>query len=128
DLLRIWQHLQDVVDQSRKIVDDGDRGLVVGEWRVTQVSLVYGSEQQRSLREKLAPVLTHECSCRPADAHHQVRGRTIGVKGSDVVDRRLVGSADKSRGPDDHWNDVDRFPDALVQLHAEIPDELIENQ
>jgi len=87
-----------------------------------------GPVSARSAPDAVRGILTRERGCRSADTHHEVWGRTIGVKGSDVVDRRLVGSADKSRGPDDHWNDVDRFPDTLVHLHAEIPDELIENQ
>ena len=76
----------------------------------------------------LASVLACERSCGAADAHHKVWRCAIGVQRSDVVDRSLVGTADEPRLPDDHWNDVDRFPDALVQLHAEIPDELVEDE
>ena len=92
DLLGLGQYLQDVVDQARKVVDDRDRGLVVAEGRVTQVSLVHRSEQERCLGEELAPMLARECSCRAADGHDEVRGRTIGVDGSDVVDDGLLGT------------------------------------
>ena len=73
-------------------------------------------------------MLAREYSRGAADGHDEVRGRTIGVHGSDVVDDGLFGRADKPRRAHDDLNDVHGFPGALVQADAEVAGEVIENQ
>ena len=128
DLLGVGQYLQDVIDQARKIVDDRDRGLVVRQGRVAQESLVHRSEQERCLGEKLAPILAREYSRRSAHRHDEVRGRTIGVDRSDVVDDRLVRRADEPCGSDDDLNDVHGLACLPVQANAKVAGELIEDE
>ena len=48
--------------------------------------------------------------------------------GSDVVDDGLFGRADKPRRAHDDLNDVHGSPGALVEAHAELAGEMIENQ
>ena len=97
-------------------------------WRVAEASLIHRSEQERRLGEELPPMLAREYSRGAADGHDEVRGRTIGIDGSDVVDDGLVGRADEPRRAHDDLNDVHGFPGALVQADAEVAGEVIENQ
>ena len=73
-------------------------------------------------------MLAREYSRGAAGRHDEVRGRPIGVNGSDVVDDGLFGRADKPCRAHDDLDDVHGFPDALVQADAELAGELIENQ
>ena len=62
------------------------------------------------------------------DRHDQVRLGTTHVGGSDEIDDRLFRRGDKSRGPHDDLNEIDRVADLLIQVHAEVGGEVIENQ
>ena len=115
DLPGLGEYAQDVIDQARKIVDDRDRSLVLAKWRAAEESLIHRGEQERRRREKLPPMLAREYSRGAADRHDEVRGRPIGVHGSDVVDDGLFGRADKPCRAHDDLNDVHGFPGALVQ-------------
>ena len=53
---------------------------------------------------------------------------TIGEGGSDVVDDRLFGRADKPCRAHDDLNDVHGSPGALVQVDAEVAGEVVEDQ
>jgi hypothetical protein len=73
-------------------------------------------------------MLAREISCGAADTHDEVRGRTIGINGSDVVDDRLFGGTDKPDLAHDDLKHVYGFPGTLVQRYAKVAGELIENQ
>ena len=59
-------------------------------------------------------MLARENSCGATDTHDEVRGRTISVNGSNVVDDRLFGGADKPYRAHDDLNHVYGFPGTLV--------------
>ena len=105
---------------SRKIVDDRDGGFVLAQRRVAQKSLIDGRKQERRVGKELLAILAREDRRGPADRHDQVRLGTIGERGSDVVDDRLLGRADKPRRADDDLDDVHGCPGALVQVDAEV--------
>ena len=128
DLPGLGEYPQNVIDQARKIVDDRDRTLVLAKWALAEPSLIHRGEEERRPREKLPPMLAREYSRGAAGSHNEVRGRPIGIHGSDVVDDGLFGRADKPCRAHDDLNDVHGFPGSLVQAYAEVAGEVIENQ
>ena len=71
----LGQHLEDVIDESRKIVGDRDGGLVFPKRCVAQVSLVDGREQERCVGKELLSILARECRGGAGDRHDEVRLR-----------------------------------------------------
>ena len=63
------QQLQDVVDESWEIVDDRDGGLVIAKWRVLQISLIDGREQQWRVWKELPSILAREYCRRSTNCH-----------------------------------------------------------
>ena len=122
------QQLQDVIDQPRKIVGDRDGGLVLAKRRVAQKSLIDGREQERRVGKELLAILAREDRRGAGDRHDEVRLGTIGEGGSDVVDDRLFGRADKPGRADDDLDDVHGCPGALVQVDTEVAGEGVDNQ
>ena len=123
----LGKQLQDVIDQSGKIVDDRDGGLVLAKRRVAKKSLIDGREQERRVGKELLSILAREYRRRTGDCHNQVRLGTIGEGGSDVVDDRLFGRADKPCRTHDDLNDVHGSPRALVEVDAEVAGEVVED-
>ena len=124
----VGQHLQDVVDQPRKIVDDRDGGFVLAQWRVAEISLIDGRKQERRFGEELLPMLAREHRRGAADRHDEVRPGAAGERGADVVDHRLFGRADEPRRAHDELHDIHGLPGDLVEVDAEVGGEMIECQ
>ena len=124
----LGQQLQDVLDDARKIVGDRDRGLVLSKRSVTEIPLIDGREQERRVGKELLSILAREDRGGAADRHDQVRLGTIDEGGSDVVDDRLFGRADKPCRAHDDLDDVHGSLGALVQFDAEVAGELVNDQ
>ena len=122
----LGQQLQDVIDDSRKVVDDRDGGLVVPKRRVAQISLIDGREQERRVGKELLSILAREDRGGAGDRHDEVRLGTIGEGGSDVVDDRLFRRADRPCRTHDDLDDVHGLLGALVQFDAEVAGELVD--
>ena len=127
-LLGLGKQLQDVIDESRKIVRDRDGGLVLAKRRVAKKSLIDRREQERCVGKEFLSMLAREDRRRAGDSHDELRLGTIGERGSDVVDDRLFGRADKSCRADDDLNDVHGSLGALVQVYAEVAGEVVHRQ
>src|SRR6186997_98087 len=106
-LLGPGEQLQDVVDESWKIVVDGDCGLVLAKWRAAEIPLIDGGEQEWRLWKKPLSMLAHEGRRGTGDTHDQVRPGAVCERGSDVVDDRRLRRRGKTRRPHDNLNDVD---------------------
>ena len=122
------QHLQDVVDESRKIVGDRDRGLVLAERRVAKKCLVDRREEERGVGKELRSMPPREDRRRAGDSHDELRLGTIGERRTDVLDDGPLGRADESCRADDDLNDVHGSLDALVEVDAEVAGEVIHSQ
>ena len=93
-----------------------------------QISLIDGREQQRRVGKELLAIPARECRRRSGDRHDEVRLRTIGERGADVVDDRLFRRADEPCRTDDDLDDVHGFARSLVEVDAEVAGEVIEHQ
>ena len=87
-----------------------------------------GREQERRVGKELLSILAREYRRGAGDRHDQVRLGTIGEGGSDVVDHRLFGRADKPCRTDDDLHDVHGSAGALVQIDAEVAGEVSSDQ
>ena len=128
DLPGLRQHLKDVIDESRKIVDDRDGGLVLPKRCVAQISLVDGREQERRVGKELLSVLAREDRGGAADRHDEVRLRAVGEGGSDEVDDRLFRRADRPCRAHDDLHEVHRLFGALVQFDMKVGGEVVEHE
>ena len=119
--------LQDVLDESREIVDGRNGGLVVAKRCTPQKSLIEGREQQRRVGKELLSILAREYrrGAGTATMRSGLGRSTIG--GTNEVDHRLFGRADKPRRTHDHLNDVHRPLRAPVQVDTEVAGEVIED-
>ena len=107
-----------------------DRGgdFVLAQRLAAQVSLVDGREEERHVGKQLRPVSACEGRRGARDRHDQVRLGTIHVGGSDEIDDGLFRRGDESRGSHGDLDEIDRAPDLLIQVDAEVGGEVIENQ
>ena len=128
DLPGLGQHLEDVIDESRKIVGDRDGGLVLPKRCVAQISLVDGREQERRVGKELLSVLAREYRGGAGDRHDEVRLRAIGEGGSDEVDDRLFRRAHRPCRAHDDLNEVHRSFGALVQFDTKIRGEVVDHE
>jgi hypothetical protein len=112
--------LQDVLDESRKIVDGRDGGLVPAKRRPAKISLIHSREQERCVGKEFLSILAREDRRRAGDSYNELRLGTIEKSGSDVVDDRLFGRADKSGWTNDDLNNVHGPARALVEFYAEV--------
>ena len=80
------------------------------------------------VRKQPRPVSAREGERRAPDRHDQIRLGTIHVGGSDEIDDRLFRRGDESRRPHIDLTEIDRAPDPLIHLDAEVGGEVIENQ
>ena len=119
-LFRLGQQLQNQIDDSRKIVDDRDSGLVVSKRRVTQILLIDRCQQERCVGKELLSIFARERRCGTSERDDEVRLGTIGERRSDVVDNRLFGRADKPCRANHDFNDIHGLPGPLVQVDAEV--------
>ena len=124
-LLRLGKQLQDFIDQSRTIVGDRDGGLVFTKWRVAQIPLIDGREQERRFGKELTSILAREHSRRTRDRHDEVRLGTIGERRLDVVDDRLARRADRPTRTHDDLNDVHGASGEPIQVYAEVAGEIV---
>ena len=70
-----------VIDESRKIVDDRDGGLVLAEWRVAEVSLVDRTRTGAAcLGKSCLPILAREYRRGAGDRHDEVRASRRSAK------------------------------------------------
>ncbi len=113
--------MQDVIDESRKIVVDRDGSLVLAERCVAQKSLIDGGEQERSVGKELLSMLAREDRRRAGESDDQVWLGAIGERGSDVVDDRLLGRADESGRADDDLNDIHGLPMRWSRSTRKLP-------
>ena len=75
------KQLQDVIDESRKIVGDRDGSLVLSKRRVAKKSSIDRREQQRRVGKELLSMLAREDRRRAGDSHNQVwLGRSANVE------------------------------------------------
>ena len=126
DLPGLGQQLQDFIDHPRIIVGDRDGGLVLGQWRVAQKTLIDSREQEGRIGKQLLPILARKYRRGAGDRHDEVRLGTIREGGSDVVDDRLFRRDDKPCRADDDLNDVHGSLGDLVQVDAEVAGEIVE--
>src|SRR6188768_3176734 len=56
----LWQNLQDVLDESRIIVHDGDGALVLAQRHLAEIALVHRREQERGVGQELLSMLARE--------------------------------------------------------------------
>ena len=122
------KQLQDVVDDSRKIVDDRDGCFVLAKRRVAKISLVDSREHERRVGKELLSILAREDRRRTGDRQDEVRLGTIGESGPDVVDDRLFRCADEPCWTDDDLDDVHGSARAIVEVDSEVAGEGIEDQ
>ena len=120
--------MQDVVDDSRKIVDDRDGSFILAQRRVAKISLIDSREQQRRIGKELLAILAREDRRRAGNRQDEVRRGTIGESGADVIDGRLFGCAGEPCRTDDDLNDVHGSARALVEVGSEVAGERIEDQ
>jgi hypothetical protein len=119
-LFRLRQQLQNQIDDSRKIANDRDSGLVFSKRRVTQILLINRCQQERYVGKELLSIFARERRCGTSERDDEVRLGTIGERRSDVVDNRVFGRADKPCGANHDFNDIHGLPDPLAQVDAEV--------
>ena len=127
-LTGLRKHLQDVVDESRKIVGDRDRSLVLARRRVAKKSRVDRREEERCVGKELLSMPAGEDRRRAGDSYDELRLGTIGEHGSDVVDDGSFRRADESCRADDDLDDVHGTLEALVEVDAEVAGEVVHRQ
>ena len=119
-LFRLRQQLQNQIDDSRKIANDRDSGLVVSKRRVTQILLINRCQQERYVGKELLSIFARERRCGTSERDDEVRLGTIGERRSDVVDNRFFGSADKPCRANHDFDDIHGLPGPLAQVDAEV--------
>jgi hypothetical protein len=70
---RVWQHLQNVLDDDRQVEADGHRGIVGVERVCAESAYVSGSDEERRGREDACSMLLEGASRGGSDCDHQIR-------------------------------------------------------
>ncbi len=127
NLSGLGQHLENVINESRKIVGARDGGLVFPKRCGAQIALVEGREQKRGIGKELLSVLAREDRAGATHRNDEVRLRTIGEGGDDEVDDRPFRRTHGSYRPHDDLHEVHRLFGALVQFDMKIRGEVVDH-